>query len=72
MVHDEVTTTENHADMASKDIKESDGAGGHNHGHEEKQITGEVNPLPELQRKLKSRHLSMIAIGKTNPPSQST
>lgn len=72
MVHDdEVTTTENHVDIGSKDIKEVDGAGDHNHehgfDHGEKQIAGEANPLPELQRKLKSRHLSMIAIGKTNP-----
>lgn len=71
MVHeDEVTTAENHVDVGSKDVKEPCGPGSGQHieygvDHEEKQITGEVNQLPDLQRKLKSRHLSMIAIGKT-------
>lgn len=30
---------------------------------EEKNIVGDSNPLPDLQRRLKSRHLAMIAIG---------
>lgn len=33
-------------------------------GIEEKNGTGEVDDLPDLQRRLKSRHLAMIAIGK--------
>ncbi|KAJ5273025.1 hypothetical protein N7478_008150 [Penicillium angulare] len=32
---------------------------------EEKNVIGDVNPLPDLQRRLKSRHLAMIAIGGT-------
>lgn len=71
MVHeDEVTAAENHVDVESKDVKGPGGQGEGQHieygfDNEEKQIAGEVNQLPDLQRKLKSRHLSMIAIGKT-------
>ncbi|KAJ6014213.1 hypothetical protein N7540_008804 [Penicillium herquei] len=32
---------------------------------EEKQLAGEMSQLPDLQRRLKSRHLAMIAIGGT-------
>lgn len=73
MVHeDEVTTAEDHDDIGSKDIKQSNGPNDCHHieyglDHEEKQIAGEVNQLPDLQRKLKSRHLSMIAIGTADP-----
>lgn len=66
---DEVTSAENHVDIGRKDVKESEGPNSGQHieygvDHEEKQIAGQVNQLPDLQRKLKSRHLSMIAIGK--------
>lgn len=36
---------------------------GNNFDAEEKQTYGEVNQLPDLQRRLRSRHLQMIAIG---------
>jgi amino acid transporter len=32
---------------------------------EEKQVIGEQRQLPDLQRRLRSRHLQMIAIGKS-------
>ncbi|KAJ5703108.1 hypothetical protein N7488_010656 [Penicillium malachiteum] len=34
-------------------------------GAEEKKVEGEMSQLPDLQRRLKSRHLAMIAIGGT-------
>lgn len=35
-------------------------------GNQEKHSNGESPPLPELQRRLKSRHLQMIAMGKNS------
>lgn len=69
---DEVTSAHSHGETESKNIKQSkdqhDGATNeYDFDSEEKQVIGESAPLPELQRKLKSRHLSMIAIGKKAP-----
>jgi hypothetical protein len=57
------TENQEKRDSISKDRGE-DRQDGHNLDAEEKHTYGEVNQLPDLQRKLKSRHLQMIAIGK--------
>jgi amino acid transporter len=49
----------NNEDLISRDIRVDQ----HDINEEEKGLAGEMNQLPELQRRLKSRHLSMIAIG---------
>lgn len=66
---DEVTSAHSHGETETKDIKQLSGQQDgqtieYDLDAEEKQVIGESTPLPELQRKLKSRHLSMIAIGK--------
>jgi amino acid permease len=66
---DEVTSAHSYGETETKDIKQLSGqqdgqATEYDLDAEEKQVIGESAPLPELQRKLKSRHLSMIAIGK--------
>ncbi|KAJ5681929.1 uncharacterized protein N7477_001869 [Penicillium maclennaniae] len=67
---DEVTSAHSHGEIETKDIKQlkarHDGrVNEYDVDAEEKQVIGESAPLPDLQRKLKSRHLSMIAIGGT-------
>ncbi|KAJ5145220.1 hypothetical protein N7448_002612 [Penicillium atrosanguineum] len=67
---DEVTSAHSHGEIETKDVKQLSGQhdGRTNEcdfDAEEKQVVGESAPLPNLQRKLKSRHLSMIAIGGT-------
>lgn len=66
---DEVTSAHSNGEIENKNNKQSkdqqDGpTNEYDFDSEEKQEIGESAPLPELQRKLKSRHLSMIAIGK--------
>ena len=66
---DEVTSAHSHGGIETKDIKQLSGqqddrTNAYDFDAEEKQVIGESAPLPNLQRKLKSRHLSMIAIGK--------
>ncbi|KAJ5645862.1 hypothetical protein N7490_002234 [Penicillium lividum] len=51
----------NNEDLISRDLRVDQ----HDINEEEKGLAGEMNQLPELQRRLKSRHLSMIAIGGT-------
>ena len=67
MTADEVASIHNASGTEKKDINES------NPGNisedrdldaEEKHSNGESHQLPELQRRLKSRHLQMIAMGK--------
>ena len=57
-----------HADLPKKNKEDSisrdDGVNQYDINGEEKGVAGEMNQLPDLQRRLKSRHLSMIAIGK--------
>jgi amino acid transporter len=56
-----------HADLPKKNNEDSISGGNDANQYdisaEEKGVTGEMNQLPDLQRRLKSRHLSMIAIG---------
>lgn len=75
MTNDEVTSAQNHIPAGTNEkrdsiSKEQDGfrQDGHNVDAEEKQTYGEVNQLPVLQRKLRSRHLQMIAIGELPSP----
>lgn len=57
-----------HADLPKKNNEDSisrdNDANQYDINGEEKGVAGEMNQLPDLQRRLKSRHLSMIAIGK--------
>ncbi|KAJ5994609.1 hypothetical protein N7451_010333 [Penicillium sp. IBT 35674x] len=58
-----------HADLPKKNhedaISRDDAVNQYDINGEEKGVAGEMNQLPDLQRRLKSRHLSMIAIGGT-------
>ncbi|KAJ5683547.1 hypothetical protein N7462_006712 [Penicillium macrosclerotiorum] len=72
MTNNEVISTQNHTDEKKNHMKDcivQDNRDFHGHGHgiegEEKHSNGELNQLPVLQRRLKSRHLQMIAIGGT-------
>lgn len=56
-----VQTTQN-IETISKASKHSDN-NEYDIGLEEKHESGQVDDLPDLQRRLKSRHLAMIAIG---------
>lgn len=63
-----MTSAHSHGEIETKDIKQLSGqqdgrTNKYDFDAEEKQVIGETAPLPNLQRKLKSRHLSMIAIG---------
>jgi amino acid transporter len=70
MADDEVTNTETQTGTGNKEdrdliskYKGEHRQDGDNFDAEEKQTYGEVNQLPDLQRRLRSRHLQMIAIG---------
>lgn len=66
MTADEVASIHN-ASETDKNIKETDPdnfANDRDLDAEEKHSNGESHQLPELQRKLKSRHLQMIAMGR--------
>ena len=70
---DEVTPAYNQVGIEKKQNEDSvskdplDGNGnGYDFDTEEKQVIGEQRQLPDLQRRLRSRHLQMIAIGKTH------
>ncbi|KAJ6089534.1 hypothetical protein N7467_004750 [Penicillium canescens] len=63
---DEVTSIQNEPRTDKKDVKEPDPTGptgNQDIDSEEKHSNGETHELPELQRRLKSRHLQMIAMG---------
>lgn len=75
MTNDEVTSIDNGAGTDKKDIKDwnlKHSTKECDLDEEEKHRHGETNQLPDLQRKLKSRHLQMIAMGKSSgcTPSQ--
>jgi amino acid transporter len=64
---DEVTSIQNEPRTDKKDVKEPDPTGrtgNQDIDSEEKHSNGETHELPELQRRLKSRHLQMIAMGR--------
>jgi amino acid permease len=70
MADDEVTSARNQITTGNKEKRDSiskeqgdTNQYGHNIDAEEKHTYGEVNQLPVLQRRLRSRHLQMIAIG---------
>lgn len=70
MADDEVTSAQYQTRTGNKDKRDSISKergdinqDGHNIDAEEKHTYGEVNQLPVLQRRLRSRHLQMIAIG---------
>lgn len=75
MTNDEVTSTHNHITAETNEKRDSISKAqgdfrqdAHNVDAEEKHTYGEVNQLPVLQRKLRSRHLQMIAIGELPSP----
>jgi amino acid transporter len=71
MPSDEVTSIQNEPRTDKKDVKEPDPTGptgSQDIDSEEKHSNGETHELPELQRRLKSRHLQMIAMGRTETP----
>jgi amino acid transporter len=64
---DEVTSIQNEPRTDKKDVKAPDPTGptgNQDIDSEEKHSNGETHELPELQRRLKSRHLQMIAMGR--------
>lgn len=70
MADDEVTSAQYQTRAGNKDKRDSISKergdinqDGQNIDAEEKHTCGEVNQLPVLQRRLRSRHLQMIAIG---------
>lgn len=70
MADDEVISTQTQTGTGNKEHRDSISKyqgefhqDGNNFDSEEKQTYGEVNQLPDLQRRLRSRHLQMIAIG---------
>lgn len=69
MTNDEVTSAHNGTETDKKDIidwNSKHSVKDCNINEAEKQHHGETNRLPDLQRKLKSRHLQMIAMGKSS------
>lgn len=66
MTTDEVPGTYDASETDKKDIRASNPEDSANRDldTEEKHGYGESHQLPELQRRLKSRHLQMIAMGK--------
>lgn len=73
--NDEVTPAHNQVELDEKKNDDSitkDPITGLDNGYdidaEEKQVIGEQRQLPDLQRRLRSRHLQMIAIGNQYTP----
>jgi amino acid transporter len=68
-MEDQVTSVHQGAGTGWKDTKDLDSKNpveGRDIDEEEKHSNGETRQLPNLQRKLKSRHLHMIAMGKSS------
>lgn len=57
-------TTQKKHDEGQDHITRADDGTGYDMEDAEKNAAGEMRQLPDLQRRLKSRHLAMIAIGK--------